>query len=62
MQAGVCSAPIRAEIEAVLQHCGMMMNRVSAHYGQGSIAYEETILGLGDGDALIRHLERLMNP
>jgi hypothetical protein len=55
----VITPPIRSEMEDILHRCGVMMNSFSEHYGNGTIAYDETILGFGDGTALIKHLKRL---
>jgi hypothetical protein len=57
--------PSRAEIEQALSAARGAMNTVGRSYGDDETRYEETILGLGDGDALIRHLTALsqgMNP
>ena len=47
----------RADIESVLGMIRDVLNRLEVHYMDGTIAYEHTILGLNDGDALARFVE-----
>lgn len=47
----------RAQIEAALGRIRDVLNRLENHYMDGTIAYEHTILGRGDGDALARFIE-----
>jgi hypothetical protein len=59
LQLSSLQGPSRALIEDVLVQVGQLMNEVSAYYGEGSTAYEGTILPAGDGDALVRRLADL---
>jgi hypothetical protein len=59
LQMSSLQGPSRALIEEVLAQVGELMNEAAAHYGEGLIAYEGTILPPGDGDALVRRLEDL---
>ena len=51
--------PVRSQVDRLLEQTAGIMRAVAAHYGRGDIRYQDTIIPLGDGDALIRNLQGL---
>jgi len=47
----------RATIEAALESCRTLLNLLELHYRDGTVAYEQGVIGSGDGDSLAFYLE-----